>query len=130
MADLFKEVVPSILQTKENMLVSEQDENEYVPFIVNKALAFHYDCVGFANEMNMRPFLDKKLQYDFLLHTVRGYKRPFQKWYKREKDENIDLIKEYFHFSTEKAKQALSILSEKDLLEIKKRLDKGGKTTK
>lgn len=112
------------------MLVSEQDENEYVPFIVNKALAFHYDCVGFANEMNMRPFLDKKLQYYFLLYTIRGYKRPFQKWYKRETMEDIEVVKEYFNFSTEKAKQALMILSEDQLNNIKKLLDKGGNDAK
>jgi nitrogen regulatory protein PII-like uncharacterized protein len=130
MADLFKEVVPSILQTKQNALVSEQDENDYVPFIVNKALSFHADCLHYANEMNMNHHLDKKLQYDFLFHTVRGYKRPFQKWMKREKEEDIELIKEYFNFSTEKAKTAIRILSDNQIKEIKKKLDKGGKNTK
>ena len=130
MADLFKEVVPSILQTKTNVMVSEQDENDYVPFVVNKALSFHADCLHYANEMNMNHHLDKKLQYDFLFHTVRGYKRPFQKWMKREKNDHIEIIKEYFKFSNEKAKSALRILTDDQIKEIKLKLDKGGKNTK
>lgn len=130
MADLFKEVVPSILQTKTNVMVSEQDENDYVPFVVNKALSFHADCLHYANEMNMNHHLDKKLQYEFLLYTIRGYKRPFQKWYKRETMEDIEVVKEYFNFSTEKAKQALRILSEDQLKNIRKTLEKGGNDVK
>jgi arabinogalactan endo-1,4-beta-galactosidase len=125
MADLFKEVIPSILQTKK-VVVTEENENDYVPFIVNKALSFHRDCVLYANEMNKLPNTDRLLQYNYLINTVRGYKRPFQKWQKYTPTQDLELIKEYFNFSTEKAKDALSILSEEQLDEIRRRLYKGG----
>jgi len=124
MADLFKDIIPSILETKKDVLID--DEKDYVPFVVNKALSHHYDCVFYANQMNMMHHLDKRLQYHFLLNRVRGYKRPFQKWQKRETIEDLDAIKEYFSISNEKAKEALSVLRADQISEIKKFLNKGG----
>lgn len=125
MTDLFKDVVPSILQTKKPVITSE-NEDEYVPFVVNKALSFHRDCVLYVNEMNKLPNTDKLLQYHFLLNMIRGYRRPFQKWMKRETIEDLEAVKEYYNISSEKAKDALSILSEDQIDIIRKRLDKGG----
>ena len=88
MTDLFKEIIPSILQNKKNVLENEKD---YHGFVVNRALSFHYDCVLQANEMNQYPGLPATLQYQYLLNTIRGYKRPFRKWEKRETID--DLIK-------------------------------------
>jgi hypothetical protein len=123
MADLFKDIVPSILQTKKDVL---DNEGDYVPFVVNRALSNHFDCILYANEMNKYPHLDKRIQYDYLMGTVRAYKRPFQKWHKRETSENLDAIKEYFNYSNEKAKEALSILSNDQVTEIRTKLDRGG----
>jgi len=123
MSELFKDIIPSILHTKKDVL---DDEKQYVPFVVNRALSYHYDCVMYVNEMNMLPNTDKKMQYSFLLNTVRGYKRPFQKWQKRETIEDLEVIKEYYSFSNEKAKVALSVLSSAQIDEIKERLSKGG----
>tara|TARA_R110000868_G_scaffold339624_1_gene600335 strand:- start:187 stop:606 length:420 start_codon:yes stop_codon:yes gene_type:complete len=123
MADLFKEIIPSILQTKKNVVENEKD---YVPFVVNKALSFHYDCVLIANEMNKVPNTDGILQYHFLLNKVRGYKRPFQKWHKRETIEDLDAIKEYYNYSNDKAKEALTVLSNDQINDIKSKLNKGG----
>lgn len=123
MSDLFKEIIPSILQTKEYVLENEKD---YVPYVVNRALSYHYDCIIYANEMNRLPNLDKKLQYDYLLNTIRGYRRPYQKWQKREEDSALDAVKEYYGYSNEKAREALSILTDAQIDEIKKKLDKGG----
>lgn len=123
MADLFKDIIPSILQTKKDCLV---DEKDYVPFVVNKALSHHYDCILHANIMNMYPNLDKPLQFQYYLNTIRSYKRPYKKWLKRETIADLELVKEYYNFSTEKAKEALSILTEDQLDVIRKRLDKGG----
>jgi Bacteriophage clamp loader A subunit len=123
MADLFKDIVPAILQTKKEVL---DDEGDYVPFVVNRALSNHFDCILYANEMNKYPHLDKRMQYDYLMGTVRAYKRPFQKWHKRETSENLDAIKEYFNYSNEKAKEALSILSNDQVTEIRTKLDRGG----
>lgn len=123
MADLFKEIIPSILHTKQHVL---EEEKDYAPYIVNRALSYHYDCVLYANEMNRLTHLDRNVQYDFLLNSIRGYKRPFQKWQKREDDEALEIIKEYYGYSNEKAKEALSILTDAQINEIEKRIHKGG----
>ena len=123
MADLFKDVIPSILQTKKNVL---DDEKDYHAFVVNRALSFHYDCVLQANEMNKNPGLPAMLQYQYLLNTVRGYKRPFRKWEKRETIDDLEAIKEYYNYSNEKAKEALVLLDTAQLETIRKAIDKGG----
>ncbi len=129
MTDLFKDTIPSILQTKKHVISSE-NEADYVPFVVNKALSFHYDCVMWANEMNRYPNTDKLLQYHYLINKVRGYRRAYQKWEKRETIENLELVKEYYNISNEKAKEALSVLSDDQINEIRKRLNKGGLNVK
>ena len=125
MIDLFKDIIPSIQQTKKAVVTAE-NERDYVPFVVNRSLSFHHDIIMFANQMNMMPDADPLLQYHYLLNTVRAYKRPFQKWQKREIVENLDAVKEYYGYSNEKAKEALSILSDAQIEEIKKTLNKGG----
>ena len=123
MTDLFKDIIPSILQHKRPVLEDPKDYNAYV---INKALSFHYDCALQANIMNLYPTLPESLQYQYLLNTVRGYKRPYQKWVKRESSENLEAVKEYFGYSNDKAKQALVLLNDAQLEEIKKRINKGG----
>ena len=123
MADLFKDIVPSILQNKRNVLEDEKDYNAYV---VNRAISFHYDCVLQSNEMNRYPGLSGTMQYQFLLNSIRGYKRPFRKWEKRETIENLEAVKEYFGYSNDKAKDVMVLLSPTQLEEIKKAIHKGG----
>ena len=89
MSDLFKDIIPSILQTKKDVLETDKDYNA---FVVNRALSFHYDCVLQANEMNRYPSLPVTLQYHYLLNSIRGYKRPFRKWEKRETIDDLDEI--------------------------------------
>lgn len=125
MADLFKEVIPSILQTKQYALLTEQDEKSYSPFMVNRALSYHRDTALLANEMNLYPSTDKKLQYDFLLNIVRSSKRPYSKWYKKAKSSDLDTIKEYYGYSDSKAVEALKILSNDQIAAMKKQLYKG-----
>lgn len=126
MADLFKEVIPSIYQTKENVLTTEDDVKDYNPFLVNRTLSYHMDCILYANEMNIHHHVDKKLQYEYLLNTVRSRKRPFQKWVKPESNEDIQIIKEYFGYSNSKAKDALSILNDEQINAIRIITNKGG----
>lgn len=125
MADLFKDIIPSIQQTKK-VVITQENERDYVPFVVNRSISFHMDMVMPANQMNLQPSTDNLLQYHYLLNTVRAYKRPFQKWQKREIIENLEAVKEYFGYSNEKAKEALTILSNAQIEEIKKSLNKGG----
>ena len=129
MSDLFKDTIPAILHTKKNVITID-NERDYVPFIVNRALSQHMDCIMQANQMNMLPSTDNLLQFHYLLNTIRSYKRPFQKWHKREESENLEVIKEYYNYSNEKAKEALLVLSNDQLNEIKKNLNKGGLNAK
>lgn len=130
--DLFKEVIPSILKTNEHLFNNSAEENDYVPFVVNKALSGHIDCVFYVNEMNKNTHLDKKMQYDYLFHSVRKYNRNFQKWIKNKESDELELVKQYYNFSNDKAKEALKLLSNEQIKYIKTKLDKGGtsKTTK
>jgi transcription elongation factor len=126
MPDLFKEVIPSILQTKKNVFETQEDYKDYVPFVVNRALSFHQDCILYVNELNMHNQLDKDLQYSFYLNTIRPMKRKFQPWQKAEVLKDIQCVKEFFGYNNQKAKDALSILSDEQIAEIKIRIDKGG----
>jgi len=94
--------------------------------VVNRALSYHMDCVLYANEMNLHPEIEKDLQYQYLLNTIRPMKRKFQPWQKSEADKNIEFVKEYFGYSNQKAKEALGILNDEQIAEIKRRTDKGG----
>ena len=116
----------SINYTKENLMVDDWSEKQYNSFIINKSLSHGIDTVVAANEMNARPHLDAKLQYDFLQGFVRKKKR-FNKWLKAEKEENLEIIKEYFGYSNVRAQEALRLLSEADIEAIKGLLKRGGK---
>lgn len=121
--------VKSINETKQHMMKGtandELAEKDYNPFIVNRALSMFPDTIALANEMNLYNGLDNRLQYDFYINIVRRKKR-YAKWPKKINSDDLDLIKEYFDFSTSKAEEALSILTENDITTIRKRLEKGG----
>ena len=104
----------------------ELDFKEYAPFLINRSLSYHLDCVLYVNDMNLYPNLDKDMQYQYLLNSIRPMKRKFNGWNKAEVLKDLDCVKEYFGYSNQKAKEALRILSEEDIAEIRKRTDKGG----
>ena len=118
--------VNAILQNKKQLIVDDATEKAYVPFMVNRSLSYHYDCIAYANEMNRRHFLDKKLQNDFLLNTVRSRKRPFAKWVKSEKSEDIECIKLVYGLSDSKAREALRLLSDEQIQQLKEKTETGG----
>ena len=103
-----------------------QWEKKYPAFVVNKCLSGHIDTVMFANEMNLNHQLTSRLQYDFLLNSVRKRKR-FSPWLKKEKIQDLDAVKSYYGYSNEKAQQALKILTKDQINYIKSKLDVGGK---
>ena len=119
------EIVKAVTHTKENLMVDVHAEKGYAPYMVNRALSFFADTVFQANEMNRNYHLDNKLQFDYLLNNIRPRKR-WSQWLKPEKIDNIDIVKEYYGFSNEKAKNALEILSVDQLEYIKQKLDIGG----
>ena len=123
-----KDYLNTINLSKKNLMEGEDPiwEKNYPPYIINKCMSHHMDTVMFANEMNQYTNLDKKLQYDFFINTVRSRKR-FSPWDKKEKVKDIELVKEFYGYSTEKAMQALRILTDNQLEIIKDKLNKGGK---
>ena len=103
----------------------ELAEKTYNPYLTNKSLSYFQDTVHYANEMNMHSDLNHKMQYSFLLNIVRKRKR-FSKWHKTTDDENLQAVIDYYGYSVKKAKEALKILSNEQLLTIKVKLSKGG----
>ena len=99
---------------------------EYPPYIVNRCLSGHLDCVLFANEMNKYHFLDKDMQFNFYINILRKRKR-FSPWVNKEKVSDLEFVKSYYGYNNEKASQALKILSKEQLDYIKQKLDTGGK---
>lgn len=118
--------VNEILQGKKKLIVDEETEKGYIPFLVNRALSYHYDTILYANEMNMRHHIDKKLQNDFFINTVRSKKRPNVKWAKSDKDENIQYIKRAYGLSDSKALDALRLLSQEQIQKLKEETEIGG----
>jgi len=122
-----KEYLNAINHTKERLLDSEDEEWEkkYPPFIVNKCVYPFQDTIMLVNEINQLPHLDKKLQFDFLLNSIRSRKR-FTPWLKASRIEDLEYVKEYYGYSNDKAKQALDILTDEQIATIKQKLRKGG----
>ena len=118
-----KDWLNSINFTKED--ISEEIKS-YTPYIVNRCLSGHIDCILCANEMNRYHFLDKDMQYQFYLNSLRKRKR-FSPWIKKDKVEDLDIVKQYYGYSNEKASQALRILSKQQLNYIKQKLETGGR---
>ena len=122
-----KDWLNSINQTKKNLIDEDPSlEKEYSPYIMNSIYSGHLDSVLFANEMNRYNFLPKKSQYDFLLNTLRPKKR-FSPWLRKDEIKNLDLVKRYYGYSNEKAKQALRILTKEQLNFIKSKFETGGR---
>jgi hypothetical protein len=122
-----KDWLNSINQTKKNLIDEDPSlEKDYAPYIINRCLSGHIDCLMFANEMNKYNFLPKKLQYDFFINTIRNKKR-FSPWIKKETIKDLDYVKNYYGYSNEKAQQALKILSKEQIDFIKSKLETGGK---
>jgi hypothetical protein len=121
--------VNSINFSKENMMRDTENdelaEKGYDAFLSNRSLSYFEDTIGMANEMNSRSFLDKKLQYEFLLNTIRKRKR-FSKWIKPEKNDQVQIIQQFYGYSRRKAEEALALLTNDQINEITNKLEKGG----
>lgn len=118
--------INAIHHSKEALIVDDWSEKQYSPWLINKGLSYGADTVIYANEMNSRPHITARLQFDFLINTVRPRKR-FNKWLKPETVDALETVQEYYGYSIDKARQVLPLLSDVQLETIKKRLNKGGK---
>jgi len=120
------EYLNSINHTKKDIMVDSISEKNYNSYVVNRSLSYFRDTVFYANEMNIHHQLDKKLQFHFLINTIRPRKR-FSKWLKKSDPESLEVVKEYYGYSNEKARQVLSLLSVDNINELRLRMYKGGK---
>ena len=122
-----KDYLNSINFTKKNLMKSDDKEwvKKYPAYVVNKILSGFQDTLMLVNEVNRNHFLDKDMQYSFLLNSIRSKKR-FSPFLRASKLKDIDLVKEYYGYSNEKAKTVLDILTKDQLKLIKEKLYKGG----
>ena len=122
-----KDYLNSINFTKKDLMKSEDKDwvKKYPAFIINKILSGFPDTIMLVNEVNRNHFLDKDMQYSFLLNSIRSKKR-FSPFLRANKLKDIDLVKEYYGYSNEKAKTVLDILTKDQLKLIKEKLYKGG----
>ncbi len=116
--------VKSITYTKQDIM-NDLNESEYESYLVNRALSYHQDCLLYANEMNKRFEISGRLQYHYLLNTIRKRKR-FAKWIKPEKIDDLKIVMEYYQVSRAKAEEYLNILSNREIEHIRIKMNKGG----
>ncbi len=103
----------------------ELAESGYVPFLTNRSLSNFPDTILYANEMNMKHHLDNKLQFHYLINSIRPKKR-FSKWAKRQDSDDFEAVKEYFKYNNTKTEQAISLLTPEQITKIKNKLKTGG----
>ena len=121
-----KDWLKSINETKTNLVDNDSTiETKYPSYIVNRCMSGQIDTLMFANEMNINNHLDNKLQYDFLLYTLRKKKR-FSPWMRKNELSTLSIVKEYYGYSDDKARQVLPLLTEDQLNIITRRLNTGG----
>ena len=116
----------AINDTKKDIMVDDIAEKGYAPFMVNRGLSYFNDTVLFANEMNRYHHLDHRLQFDFYINIIRKRKR-FSKWMKPDTASDVEVVKEYYGYSNEKARQALTLLTSEQINELRKKVYKGGR---
>ena len=121
------EYLKAINTTKQNIMEDDIAEKGYNAFIVNRSLSYFPDTVLYANEMNVNHHIDSRLQFDFFINIIKKRKR-FSKWTKPSDIENLEVIKEYYGYSNEKAKSVYNLFSNEELLTLKNRIYKGGRT--
>ena len=122
-----KDYLNAINFTKKNLMDSEDKlwQKKYPSFIVNKILSGFSDTLMLVNEMNRNHFVDKDMQFHFLLNSIRSKKR-FSPFLRANKLKDIECVKEYYGYSNDKAKSALDILTNDQIKLIKEKLYKGG----
>mgnify|MGYP005722109303 CR=1 FL=1 len=116
----------AINYTKEDIMIDDITEKAYNPFLINRSLSYFPDTVLAANEMNRNHHIDNRLQFDFFINIIRKRKR-FSKWFKPEEISDLEIVKEYYGYSNEKARQILTLLSTEQMNELKTKVAKGGR---
>lgn len=120
------EYVNAINTGKKDIMIDDLAEKSYSGYTINRSLSYFNDTVLAANEMNKHHHLDKKLQFHFLINIIRKRKR-FSKWDKPELVSDVEVVKEYYGYSNEKARQVLPLLSSDQIMNLREKVYKGGR---
>ena len=120
--------IKSINTTKKNLMDEDPScEKSFDPFVTNRNFSYFMDTLGAANEMNSNHWLDKRMQYEYYLNNIRSRSR-YTKWAKREKEDDLEMVKEYYQCNTVRAREAIALLSDANLADMKAKMQKGGKS--
>tara|TARA_Y100000389_G_scaffold142509_1_gene140556 strand:- start:956 stop:1351 length:396 start_codon:yes stop_codon:yes gene_type:complete len=127
-----KDYLKAINETKTPLLDTDDItwEKKFSPFVINRCLSMFYDTIMHSNEMNGLHFLPKRMQFHYLINSIRKKKRFGGKWLSQSKLKNLDVVKEYYGYSNSKAKEALNLLSDGQIEELTMSLNKGGRKRK
>jgi hypothetical protein len=117
--------VKSIMNGKEQVLVTEENRGEYIPWVVNRALSAHPDCIFYVQDMNLFRKLPENMQNDYLYHSIRKKYRPFVPYPKNKETESISLISQAYKYNYKKAREVAALLSEEQINSIRELLYKG-----
>lgn len=120
------EYVNAINTSKKDIMIDDLTEKSYSSFTINRSLSYFNDTVLAANEMNRYHHIDNKLQFHFLINIVRKRKR-FSKWDKPELVSDVEVVKEYYGYSNDKARQVLPLLSSDQIMNLREKVFKGGR---
>jgi hypothetical protein len=124
-----KDYLKAINETKTPLLDTDDItwEKKFSPFVINRCLSMFYDTIMHSNEMNGLHFLPKRMQFHYLINSIRKKKRFGGKWLSQSKLKNLDVVKEYYGYSNQKAKEALNLLSDDQIEALTMSLNKGGR---
>ncbi len=121
-----KDWLNSIYQNKKNLIENDISlSKKYPAFIINRILSGNIDTALFASELNERFTMDKDMQYKYLLYSIPKRKR-FSNYIKKSTYSDLELVKQYYGYNTEKALEALKLLTKEQLIYIKQKLNIGG----
>ncbi len=127
-----KDYLKAINETKEPLLdsIDETWEKKYPPFVINRCMSMFYDTVMHSNEMNGLHFLPKRMQFHYFINSIRKKRRFGGKWLSQTKLKNLEIVKSYYGYSNQKAKEALNILTDDQIESIKTKMIQGGRKLK
>ena len=120
------EYLNAINNTKKDIMIDDLAEKQYNSFMINRGLSYFQDTALIANEMNVNHHVDNRLQFQFFINTIRPRKR-FSKWFKPETENDVEVIKEYYGYSNDKARQVLCLFSKQQIEQLKQKVNKGGR---
>jgi hypothetical protein len=119
------EVLNAINYDKTPLLEDDLQEKAYVPFVINRSLSYFPDTILYANQVNHYNQLDKKMQFDYLRLSLRPRKR-FSKWIKSQEEDDLQLIKDHYNYSNERATEVLRVLTPNQIEDIRSLYQYGG----